>query len=103
MKVAESLAAEGVEAEVLDMHSIKPFDASAIDYDKKLIVTLEEHNVIGGLGSALSEVLSRKANHPKQLTLGINDQFLPVGNYQYLLQQVGLDLETITLRIKDSL
>lgn len=103
MKVAEALSAEGVEAEVIDMHTIKPLDDSAIDYDKKLIVTLEEHNVIGGLGSAVSEVLSRKANHPKQLTLGINDQFLPVGNYQYLLQQANLDIETITHRIKDTL
>lgn len=103
MKVAEALSAEGIEAEVLDMHSIKPLDASSIDYDKKLIVTLEEHNVIGGLGSAVAEELSRKANHPKLLTLGINDQFLSVGNYQYLLQQAGLDLETIILRIKDSI
>ena len=103
MKVAEALSAEGTEAEVLDMHTIKPLDADAIDYEKKMIVTLEEHNVIGGLGSAVSEVLSRQTNHPKQLTLGINDRFLPVGNYQYLLQQAGLDVETITLRIKNSL
>ena len=103
MKVAEALSAEGAEAEVLDMHTIKPLDADAIDYEKKMIVTLEEHNVIGGLGSAVSEVLSRQTNHPKQLTLGINDRFLPAGNYQYLLQQAGLDVETITLRIKNSL
>ena len=95
MKVAEALSAEGTEAEVLDMHTIKPLDADAIDYEKKMIVTLEEHNVIGGLGSAVSEVLSRHTNHPKQLTLGINDRFLPVGNYQYLLQQAGLDGDSI--------
>lgn len=103
LKVAESLAAEGVEAEVLDMHTIKPLDASAIDYDKKLIVTLEEHNVIGGLGSAVSEVLSSKANHPKLLTVGINDQFLPVGNYQYLLQQAGLDVDSIKNEITNNI
>lgn len=95
MKVAESLAADGIEVEVMNMHTIKPLDASAIDYNKKMIVTLEEHNVIGGLGSAVAEVLSRKANHPKLLRLGINDQFLPVGNYQFLLNQAGLDVESI--------
>lgn len=103
MKVAEALAAEGVEADVVDMHTIKPLDASAIDYGKNLIVTLEEHNVVGGLSSAVAEVLSRKANHPKQVMLGINDQFLMVGNYQYLLQQAGLEVETLTQRIKESL
>lgn len=99
MKVAEELAAEGIEASVVDMHTVKPLDASAIDYDKKLIVTVEEQNVIGGLGSAVSEELSRKTNHPKLLTLGINDQFLLVGNYQYLLQQAGLDVESIKNKI----
>lgn len=103
IKVADSLSTEGIEAEVIDMHAVKPLDADVIDNNKKMIVTLEEHNVIGGLGGAVSEVLSRHTNHPKQLTLGINDRFLPVGNYQYLLQQAGLDVETITLRIKNSL
>ena len=103
MKVAEGLVTEGVEAEVMDMHTIKPLDVTAIDYNMKIIVTLEEHNVIGGLGSAVAEGLSRKANHPKLLTLGIKDQFLPVGSYQYLLQQAGLDLESITQRIKETL
>lgn len=103
MKVADSLVTENIEAEVVDMHTIKPLDASAIDCKTKLIVTLEEHNVIGGLGSAVAEELSSKDNHPKLLTLGIRDQFLPVGNYQYLLQQAGLDVEYITQHIKESL
>lgn len=95
LKVAEVLAAEGVEASVVDMHTIKPLDAAAIEYDKKLIVTIEEHSVIGGLGSAVAEVLSQHTTHPKLLKLGVNDRYLPVGSYKYLLQQCGLDIETI--------
>ena len=103
IKVAEELIAEGIEASVVDMHTIKPLDASAIDYDKKLIVTLEEHNVIGGLGSAVAETISKELNHPKLFILGINDRFLPVGGYSYILQQCGLDVESIKNQIIDNI
>ena len=95
MKVAEELEAEGIEASLTDMHTIKPFDSETIEKDKKLIVTLEEHNIIGGLGSAVAEALSLYSNHPKLLKLGISDRFVPVGSYKYLLQQCGLDIESI--------
>lgn len=95
IKVAEELSAEGADASVVDMHTIKPLDAQSIDYNTKLIVTLEEHSIIGGLGSAVAEVLCCRSHHPKLLELGIKDKFLPVGNYQYLLQQSGLDMGTI--------
>lgn len=99
MKVAEELVAEGIDASVVDMHTIKPLDIDAIDYDKKLIVTLEEHNIIGGLGSAVAEVLSQCSTHPKLLKLGVNDCFVPVGSYKYLLQQCGLDTENVKKKI----
>ena len=95
LKVAEELAAEGIEASVVNMHTVKPLDADAIEYDKKLIVTLEEHNIIGGLGSAVADVLSQHQIHPKLLKLGVNDCYMPVGSYKYLLQQCGLDTESI--------
>lgn len=95
MKVAEELFAEGIEASVTDMHTIKPFDSEAIEKDKKLIVTLEEHNIIGGLGSAVADALSLYTSLPKLLKLGINDCFVPVGSYKYILQQCGLDIESI--------
>ena len=103
IKVATELENYGIEASVVDMHTIKPLDMEAIDLDKKLIVTLEEHNTIGGLGSAVAEQLSSLESHPKHLAIGINDRFLPVGNYQYLLEQCGLDVQTITQRIKETL
>ena len=98
-KVAEELETEGIDTSVVDMHTVKPLDAESIDYNAKLIVTLEEHNIIGGLGSAVADALSQHISHPQLLKLGINDCFLPVGSYKYLLQQCGLDVNTITEKI----
>lgn len=95
IRVADELAAEGIQASVVDMHTIKPFDTDSIDYEKKLIVTIEEHSIIGGLGSSVADVLSQCTNHPKLLKFGINDRYMPVGGYKYLLQQCGLDVESI--------
>jgi len=103
MKVAKELEAEGIEASVTDMHTIKPFDSASIEKDKKLIVTLEEHNIIGGLGSAVADAISQYTNHPRLLKLGINDRFVPVGSYNYLLQQCGLDIESIKNEIINNL
>lgn len=95
IKVVEELVAEGIKCSIVDMHTIKPLDADVIDNGTKLIVTLEEHSIVGGLGSAVAETICKKSNHPKLLTLGVNDKFLPVGNYPYLLQQCGLDIKNI--------
>lgn len=99
MKVADALENEGISASVVNMHTIKPLDVSAIGYDKKLIVSIEEHNVIGGLGSALESVLASHPEAPILLKVGINDQFVPVGNYNYLLDQAGLSVENIVSNI----
>ncbi len=103
MKVAEELSTEGISAEVVDMHTIKPLDAKAIDLNKKLIVTLEENNIIGGLGGAVAEALCLNTSHPKLLKLGVDDRFVPVGSYKYLLQQCGLDIENIKNTIINNL
>ena len=95
MKVADMLNEEGIDATVTNMHTIKPLDSSAIELDKQLIVTMEEHSVIGGLGSAVADVLSAYPQHPRLLKFGINDMFMPVGSYAYLLDQAGLSLEKI--------
>lgn len=103
LKVAEELVTEGIEGSVVDMHTIKPLDKDAIELNKKLIVTIEEHNIIGGLGSAVADALGQYASHPKLLKLGINDRFVPVGSYKYLLQQCGLDIESIKNEIINNL
>lgn len=89
---ADILVERGIDASVIDMHTIKPLDVEAIDseLDKKLIVTIEEATVIGGLGSAVSEHLASKKAKPVQLLLGIKDCFPHAGSYQYLLEQCKL-------------
>ena len=98
---AEILARKGIYATVIDMHTIKPLDVATIDeqMDKKLIVTVEEASVIGGLGSAVAEHLAIKKNKPMQLILGIKDSFPHAGSYQYLLEQCGLTGEQIATEI----
>ena len=102
-QAAEILAGKGVEASVIDMHTIKPLDTEAVDAElgKKLIVTVEEATIVGGLGSAVAEHLAIKKQKPAQLMLGIKDTFPHAGTYQYLLEncrltgpQIAEDIET---------
>jgi transketolase len=94
IKVAERIQAEhGYSCEIIDMHTIKPLDEDAIKktLDKKLIVTLEEHSTIGGLGSAVSECLTRYLIKPPQLVIGINDRYQTPAKYSTLVSRAGLD------------
>jgi transketolase len=93
----------GVSAEVIDMHTIKPLDEACISTQSKLIVTVEEHNVVNGLGGAVAEYLSSIPNSPVLLRLGVNDTFSIVGDYQYLLEQHGLTPEGIKQAILNQL
>lgn len=92
LKAAEILSRKGIDASVIDMHTIKPIDTSMVDeeLDKELIVTVEEATVVGGLGSAIAEYLTNKKNRPRQLMLGIQDVFPHAGSYFYLLEQCRL-------------
>lgn len=99
---AEKLAAEGVDAEVINIHTIKPLDeelvvASARKTGK--VVTVEEHSVIGGLGSAVCDCLSAKAPTPV-LKVGINDVFGESGAAVQLIHKYGLDAEGIYTKVK---
>lgn len=96
-QAAEILAEKGIEASVIDMHTIKPLDMVAVDAElgKKLIVTVEEATIVGGLGSAVAEHLAIKKQKPAQLMLGIRDTFPHAGTYQYLLEQCRLTGEQI--------
>lgn len=103
MKVADELIAEGIGASVLDMHTIKPLDTDSLDYRTKMIVAIEEHNVIGGLGSAVAEAICYNSEHSKLLSIGIKDKFLSVGNYDYLIEKAGLDMKSIINEIKNAI
>jgi transketolase len=79
------------------MHTIKQIDSTTIQdcFDSKLFVSIEEHNIIGGLGTAISDLLSETSKHPTLLKLGIKDQFSHPGEYEYLIQQNRLDFQSI--------
>lgn len=89
VKAANALAEQGVGAAVYDMFSIKPLDREAIlvAKDSKLIVTIEEHNKMGGLGAAVAEVMTEYSGMPKLLRLGISDVFDLACDYDGLLAQ----------------
>lgn len=89
VKAAKLLDEKNISVSVVDMYSLKPVDKEAIlsAKNKQLLVTLEEHNVQGGLGGIVSEVLSGEANMPRLLRLGINDVFNVAGSYDNLLGQ----------------
>jgi transketolase len=105
IKAAKLLGEKGIGAKVIDINTIKPIDKEAIVKEKfcKLIVSVEEHTIIGGLGSALSEILSEEGNMPKLLRIGIDDRFSSVGDYQYLLEQNGLTPSKIAELIEKNL
>ena len=80
------------------MHTIKPIDKESIleaATKSKMIVTVEEHNIIGGLGSAVSETMSSISNSCKLLSLGVNDAYTKSGSYNYLKNYYGLVPEKI--------
>jgi transketolase len=99
LKVAEILKSKKIDAQVIDMHTVKPLDTSVINTNSKLIVTIEEHTVINGLGSSVADYLSSFFQHAPLLKIGIEDKFSSVGDYAYLLKENGLSKETIVKKI----
>ncbi len=99
---AEQLAAEGIHARVINIHTIKPLDEElviAAARETGRVVTVEEHSVIGGLGSAVCDVLSEKAP-TRVMKIGINDTFGESGPALELLKKYGLDTDSIYAKIK---
>jgi transketolase C-terminal domain/subunit len=93
-QAAELLATEGIKASVINMCSLKPLDASAVleaARSHRVIVTVEEQSVIGGLGSACAEVLAENGVAVPFRRMGIADQFCEnLGDWTYTREQVGL-------------
>lgn len=103
LEAAKMLAADGIKAEVINIHTIKPLDEDMIITSAKKtnkVVTVEEHSIIGGLGSAVCDALS--ANYPtKVMKIGVNDVFGESGPAVALIKKYGLDAESIYNRVKD--
>lgn len=97
LKAADLLADKGVSARVLDMHTIKPIDREAVlDSAARCgaIVTAENHNVTGGLGSAVCEVLAEEMPVPVE-RVGVRESFGEVGTQDYLMKCFGLTAEDV--------
>lgn len=105
LEAAELLAADGIEATVINIHTIKPLDKELVisaAKNKKSVFTLEEHSIIGGLGSAVMECLSEE--YPCKVTrIGINDVFGESGPAGELIKKYGLDGQSVYEKVKASL
>jgi len=105
LEAAEQLRRAGISVGVIDMHTIKPLDAAAIRKaarETKAIMSVEEHNITGGLGSAIAEVLVGEERVPF-LRHGIPDEFVPVGPPAALYAHYKLDAEGIAKKAKSFL
>ncbi len=101
LKAAQTLAENGVSAEVINIHTVKPIDGELIARSAKKtgrVVTIEEHSVIGGLGSAVAEVLCEK-NPAPLLRIGVPDVYGRSGSAKELLSYFGLTGEKIYERV----
>jgi transketolase len=105
VKAAHELAREGIEARVLDMHTIKPLDTTAVTSAAQqcgALVTVEEHTIYGGLGSAVAECVCE--NYPVPvIRCGIPDRFGESGAYQEILQRAGLGIDSIVMSAREAI
>ncbi len=105
MKAAEILSEAGIEAEIIDVFSIKPLDRKTIldsATKTRAVVSAEEHLICGGLGSAVAELLSEELP-TKMVRVGVNDKFGTSGSAAELFAEYGLDATSIAGRVKDLL
>ncbi len=102
LEAAELLAADGIHAKVINIHTIKPLDEELVIAAAKetgKVVTVEEHSVIGGLGSAVCDVLSEHAP-TRVMKIGMNDVFGESGPAPELIKKYGLDAQSIYEKVK---
>lgn len=97
LKAAEQLHEMGIDARVVNIHTIKPIDKELLvkcAEETDFILTVEEHNIFGGLGSAVSEALAGETSVPVKI-MGINDCYAESGDYEELLEKYGLGISSI--------
>jgi transketolase len=106
LKAASILKEKKIQCSVVNMHTIKPIDSEKVKEiakKNKLIITVEEHNVLGGLGTAVAEVLADEINNCKLVRVGINDFYSSGGSYEYLKNIYGLSAEKIIQTVLSNL
>lgn len=105
IRASRALKKNNISTTIIDMHTIKPIDKQAIKdafENHKLVVTIEEHSIIGGLGSAVAEYATILKNSAPQMMLGIPDTFGKVGDYMFMLKQYGLTASQIAEKILEN-
>ena len=106
LEAAKKLNEKNISCSVINMHTIKPIDKEAIKNaceKSKIIVSVEEHNIIGGLGSAIAEYKATLSKSPKQLIIGVDDVYSKGGSYKFLLEKHGLSPDKIVDNILQNL
>ena len=106
LKAYDELKEKNIDASVINIHTIKPIDrAKIIEIAKnhKLILTIEEHSIIGGLSSAVSEIISSDNFNCKQLSIGIKDIYDKGGSYEFLKTKHGLSSNNIISKVIENL
>ena len=105
LQAAEMLAEEGIQARVVDMFSIKPIDRELIlqcAEETGAVVSAEEHSIIGGLGSAVAEVLAAAGTEAKMGFVGMQDRHAECGPYKALQAKYGLDAAAIAAKVRET-
>ena len=102
---ADALAVDGISVRVVDVHTLKPFDSAAVCEAARecgVVLTLEEHNVIGGLGGAVAEALLEEGVAVRNFRrLGIDDRYASiVGDQDFLRAHFGLDRQSVAAAIR---
>lgn len=105
LKAAELLAGEGLSVKVLDMHTIKPLDEEAVLQSAAMgpVITAEEHSIIGGLGSAVAEIMAGAVRVHGLTRAGVRDSFSETGDYKSLQKKYGIDPVSISDAVRISL
>ena len=104
LKAADMLEKQGISAAVINVHTLKPLDTDMLDKyfaTTKLIVSVEEHSTIGGLGGAIAEYKADKRSAPPQMFIGLPDMYGKAAEYNFLLDRYGLTAEKICARIQN--
>ncbi len=104
VRAARVLQKQKISCTVVDMHTIKPLDKKLLQElfaKHRLIVTVEEHGIIGGLGAAVAEYKAGILNSPRQIMIGLPDAFGKAGDYPWLLTQYGLTAKVIAEKIEE--
>ncbi|HYA45908.1 MAG TPA: transketolase C-terminal domain-containing protein [Acidimicrobiales bacterium] len=106
LEAANLLSEEGIEARVLDMHTIKPLDTGAVlaaAQETRALITAEEHSIIGGLGGAVAEVIAEAGLAVPLRRIGLADTFAESGGYYEMLDKYGMSARDIAMAAEGAL